>query len=192
MSSLEFPGVDRLIAAADAAVALEDPCAVTTALRNALCQLITDHEVRLPDCCYETCAEGYARRELHTSPQHGYSIIAMTWAPGQGTPIHDHCGLWCVEGVWAGRIEVVQYELVERRHDLYRFEERGTVQAGVGTAGSLIPPHEYHTIANASDTEPAVSVHVYRRKLMNCNVFQPVEDDWYRRCPRNLELAEAS
>ncbi len=27
----------------------------------------------------------------------------MTWGPGQGTPLHDHAGIWCVEGVVEGK-----------------------------------------------------------------------------------------
>lgn len=188
---MQFPGIDRLIESVDQAVALGEPESLTCALRKALCELISSNEVKLPECCFEACDDSYQRRELHTSEKYGYSVIAMTWAPGQGTPIHDHCGMWCVEGVWAGRIEVAQYELMEQSNDLFRFEPRGTIEAGVGTAGSLIPPHEYHTICNTSDSEPAVSVHVYRRRLMNCNIFEACNDDgWYRRCPRQLSLAE--
>ena len=79
----------------------------------------------------------------------GYSVVAMTWGPGQGTPIHDHCGLWCVEGVWDGQLEITQYELLERDGERFRFRAAGGMQAGPGSAGSLIPPHEYHTIRNA-------------------------------------------
>ena len=39
----------------------------------------------------------------------------MTWGPGQGTPLHDHAGMWCVEGVLEGRIEVARYDLLDER-----------------------------------------------------------------------------
>ena len=35
----------------------------------------------------------------------------MTWGPGQGTPVHDHGGLWCVEGVVEGQIAVTRYDV---------------------------------------------------------------------------------
>lgn len=38
----------------------------------------------------------------------------MTRGPGQGMPLHDHGGMWCIEGVFRGSIEVRPYELVER------------------------------------------------------------------------------
>ena len=95
-----FPGHDKLVSAIDAAVAAGDDHAITAALRNTLCALIRDRDVQLPDCVHEPIQDHYARRELYRSREHGYSVVAMTWGPGQGTPIHDHCGLWCVEGVW--------------------------------------------------------------------------------------------
>jgi predicted metal-dependent enzyme (double-stranded beta helix superfamily) len=112
----------------------------------------------------------------------------MTWGPGQGTAIHDHAGMWCVEGVWHGEIEVTPYELVERGDGLYRFESRGTMLAGPGSAGSLIPPHEYHTIRNPSGSDIAVSLHIYRGSMTSCAVFRKVKDDWYNRDQCQLSL----
>jgi predicted metal-dependent enzyme (double-stranded beta helix superfamily) len=39
-------------------------------------------------------------------------VIAMSWGPGQGTPLHDHDAMWCVEGVWLGELEITRYELL--------------------------------------------------------------------------------
>src|SRR5690606_32955581 len=83
-------------AAVDAAVRSGDSHAVTARLRSVLCELIRDPAVRLPDCVHDRIDDHYARREVYRSPDLGYSVIAMTWGPGQGTPIHDHCGRWCV------------------------------------------------------------------------------------------------
>ncbi|GAA0715307.1 cysteine dioxygenase family protein [Dokdonella soli] len=187
MLSLEFPGARQLIDAIDAAVALPDQAAVTDSLRHALCRLIRDPHVRLPDCVFERENDHYARRELYRSDEHGYSVVAMTWGPGQGTPIHDHAGMWCVEGVWQGFLEITPYELMESKDGRYRFEPRGTMNAGAGSAGSLIPPHEYHTIMNPSDDAIAVSLHIYRRPLDLCSKFYPADAGWYVR--DNCKLA---
>ncbi|MGH8154973.1 MAG: cysteine dioxygenase [Rhodanobacteraceae bacterium] len=184
----EFPGRDELIHALDTAVGAGDTDSVMRALRSALCDSIQSGDVRLPDCVFEGCAGHYARRELYRSREHGYCVIAMTWNPGQGTPIHDHAGLWCVEGVWHGALEVVQYELHEHDDVRYRFVSAGAIQAGVGSAGSLIPPHEHHSIRNASDRELAISVHVYQDCMTHCNVFEPDHDDWYLRREHQLHL----
>lgn len=188
MLAIEFPGSRRMLDALDTAVRNDCPTAITHALCHSLCRLIRDSEVRLPDCVFEAASDHYARREIYRSEELGYSVIAMTWGPGQGTAIHDHSGMWCVEGVWHGEIEVTPYELVEQAEDRYRFEPRGTMLAGPGTAGSLIPPHEYHTIRNPSADSVAVSLHIYRGSMTSCAVFQPVGDDWYQRDQRQLSL----
>jgi predicted metal-dependent enzyme (double-stranded beta helix superfamily) len=188
--SIEFAGREHLIHELDAAVRHGDPASAMRAMRSTLCDAIHSGDVRMPDCVFEGCADHYARRELYRSPELGYCVVAMTWSPGQGTPIHDHSGMWCVEGVWRGALEVVQYELVEHDDTRYRFRQAGTMQASAGSAGSLIPPHEHHSIRNASDTDIAVSVHVYQGLMASCNVFEPEHGDWYLRQQRVLNLDE--
>ena len=181
-----FPGSDKLIAAIDGAVTRGDDRAITTALRMALCDSIRDKEIALPECVMEPIGDRYARRVLYTSPGFGYSVIAMTWGPGQGTAIHDHSGMWCVEGVWHGRLEITLFELVEQVDDQYRFVAAGTMDAGAGSAGSLIPPHEYHSIRNPSLSSVAVSLHVYQHKMERCGVYENCRTGWLRRGERAL------
>jgi predicted metal-dependent enzyme (double-stranded beta helix superfamily) len=192
LPDVPFAGRDKLVAATDAAVALGDDQAITAALRGALCSLIRDPDVQLPACVHQPIDDHYARRELYRSPEHGYSIVAMTWGPGQGTPIHDHDGLWCVEGVWGGELEITQYELLDRSGEEFRFRAAGGVQAGPGSAGSLIPPHEYHTIRNPSATAIAVSLHIYKQALTCCAHFHPEGEGWYTKADRQLGLDEAA
>ena len=193
---IDFPGQAKFIAAVDAAVTSGDKHAVTAALRNALCALIRDSEVQLPCCVQDAIVDHYARRELYRSPQHGYSVVAMTWGPGQGTPLHDHSGLWCVEGVWHGELEITQYELLEQNGDRYRFRAAGGMHAGPGSAGSLIPPHEYHTIRNASADRIAVSLHIYQAEMACCAKFQPLLPDqtgeWFVREAATLVTDKAA
>jgi len=183
-----FPGYLQLIESIDDAVRNNSQDYTVRELRGSLCRLIRDESVQLPEEIFQPAEGHYARRELHRSEELGYSVIAMTWGPGQGTPIHDHCGMWCVEGVWTGELEVVQYDMVERDEDRFKFREVGAIQAGQGSAGSLIPPHEYHTIQNAQKDSIAVSVHVYSGCMTNCNVFEPEGGNWYKRIPKPLSL----
>jgi predicted metal-dependent enzyme (double-stranded beta helix superfamily) len=188
MIALEFPGSRKLIDALDAAVGENGTPAITDALRNTLCSLIRSQEVKLPACVFEAAGDHYARRELYNSEEHGYSVIAMTWGPGQGTAIHDHDGMWCVEGVWNGALEITQYELLEQDDRRFHFRPVGTMQAGPGSAGSLIPPHEYHTIRNVSADAIAVSLHIYSGRMTHCAVFSPLDNSWYERNERTLGL----
>ena len=188
MLALDFPGSRQLIDTIDAAVALDGEQAITDALRNGLCRLIRSQAVQLPACVFEGNADHYARRELYCSEERGYCVVAMTWSPGQGTMIHDHCGMWCVEGVWSGALEVVQYEHLEDLGARHRFRPVGSIQAGPGSAGSLIPPHEYHTIRNPSEDAVAVSLHIYSGRMTHCAVFRAEQADWYTREERQLGL----
>ena len=189
MSHQEFPGCQQLIAAIDLAVSKADTPALTSSLRQSLCRLMQSGDVKLPACVFTACTDHYARRELYRSEKHGYCVVAMTWGPGQGTPIHDHDGMWCVEGVWHGALEIVQFDLLEHADDRYRFTAVGSIQAGAGSAGSLIPPHEYHSIRNPSDDAVTVSMHVYAGPMVRCAVFEPLPDaQWYTRDVHALGL----
>lgn len=176
-----------LIALVDEAVALGEVAQIVDRLRAGLCDLINSGEVELPARVLEANADHYARRLLHSDDARGYSIVAMTWGPGQGTAIHDHAGLWCVEGVFKGSIEVQQFELMAQKDSRFRFEPRGSFQAGIGSAGCLIPPHEYHAIRNAG-SKPAVSVHIYGGEMDHCSVFERMSDGWYIRHEKRLGL----
>jgi predicted metal-dependent enzyme (double-stranded beta helix superfamily) len=188
---VDFPGQAKLVEALDAAVERGDQHAITSALRNTLCTLIRDRDVQLPDCVHEPIVDHYARRELYRSARHGYSVVAMTWGPGQGTPGHAHSGLWCVEGVWDGELEITQFELLERDGERFRFRAAGGMHAGPGSAGSLIPPHEYHTIRNTSPDAVAISLHIYKAPMECCSMFVPQDGEWYRRAERELATDEA-
>ena len=189
--SSHFPGAHTLISTIDEAVALGDPHAITRTLSQSLSRLIAEQHVELPAAVYEAHPDHYVRRLLHQSERFGYSVIAMTWAPGQGTLIHDHAGLWCVEGVWRGALEVTPYDLLETADETARFRAQATIHAGLGSCGSLIPPFEYHTIRNADAAAVAVSVHVYSALMDRCTVFEPLQGDWHRRVQRQLQAASA-
>ncbi len=186
-----FHGRDRLIAAVDHAVQHEHAHQIAATLRAALREAIADSRIQLPACVHHPIEDHYARRELYRSPEHGYSIVAMSWGPGQGTPLHDHSGLWCVEGVWLGQLAITQYQLLERDGERFRFRPEQPVLGDCGSAGSLIPPHEYHTIRNTSDDDLAISVHVYQGEMTRSAVFEPEADDWYQRRVQVMETDAA-
>jgi predicted metal-dependent enzyme (double-stranded beta helix superfamily) len=160
----------------------------TRAVRDVLTDLIHRHAINLPESLTRPVPGSYARRLIHANPHLGYTALAMVWGPGQGTPLHDHAGLWCVEGVVAGLIEVTQYDLLERCDHLCRFERQGTELAGVGSAGRLIPPFDYHTIANALEGESSVTIHVYGGDMDHCSIYLPTGEGWYEEVSRELKL----
>lgn len=184
--------IEHIVARVDEAVRQPTTEAITESLTRCLCRLASEGSLSLPAEICTPCAEHYARRLLHRSDELGYAMVAMIWGPDQGTALHDHAGTWCVEGVVEGTIEVTRYELVEHSGERWRFQRRDTVQTGIGTAGSLIPPFEYHTIRNASDETTAITLHVYGSEMDHCSVFEPQETSetdgacWYARRVRRL------
>ena len=179
MQAQVVAGCRELVAALDHAVQKEDVNRITESVKDCLVGLIEDGGIELPAELCRPAADSYARRLVHRNVDQGYTVVAMVWGPSQATALHDHSGLWCVEGVIQGRIRVDQYDLVERSGDLFRFTLQDSVEAGVGSAGCLIPPFEYHTIANALADEPSITLHVYGGEMEACSIFEPRHDDWY-------------
>jgi predicted metal-dependent enzyme (double-stranded beta helix superfamily) len=182
-------GLNALLARIDVAVQLRDPDAITQRVKEELQDAIRARRVTLPERFHRVRPEGYARRLLHRNDDLGYTAVVMTWGPGQRTPLHDHAGIWCVEGVVSGQMDVTQFDLVEESADAYRFEARGCVHASVGSAGCLIPPFEYHILANALET-PSITLHIYGGEMTTCHVFEPAANGRYCRRERPLSYQE--
>ena len=182
-------GLNALLARIDAAVQLRDSEAITQRVKHELQEAIRARTVNLPERFHRVRPEGYARRLLHRNDDLGYTAVVMTWGPGQRTPLHDHAGIWCVEGVVSGQMDVTQFDLVDESNDAYRFEAKGCVHASVGSAGCLIPPFEYHILANALET-PSITLHVYGGEMTTCHVFEPAGDGRYLRRERPLSYQE--
>jgi len=146
---------------------------------QALVSSYISSEGPLPERCLVTRPDCYARHLLHVDPVKRFSVVVMVWGAGQKTPIHDHGGMWCVEGVYRGMIRVTRYDLDAPIADgvgrFHRFEE---IEAGVGRTGSLIPPVDYHTIENNHDST-AITVHIYGGEMSTCQVYMPRPDGAY-------------
>ena len=89
-------------------------------------------------------------------------------------------------------LEIVQYELLERNGECYRFRAAGGMHAGAGSAGSLIPPHEYHTIRNTSADAVAVSLHIYKAPMACCSKFAAEDGEWFVREATEMRTDQAA
>ena len=183
MSTSSFDTLrDRL----DDAVTAADAAAIAQRVKAALQDILKCEGLELPKAFREPRADTYARRLLHRDPGGRYTAVVMTWGPGQGTALHDHAGLWCVECVVDGEMEVRQYDLVEEREGRYRFEAQACIEALKGSAGCLIPPYEYHTLANRRPDASSITLHIYGGEMDHCHVFEPTGDGTYHRVERRL------
>ena len=183
---MSIAGISELIKLVDAAVSQDDVSATVNTIKADLCRLIRQSQIELPPSYIKPVEGRYARRLLHRNAELGYSIVVMTWGPCQSTPIHDHAGMWCVEGVFGGSINVQQYDLSQQDGERFKFTKQNSYEAGVGSAGCLIPPYEYHSISNPCDSNPAVSLHIYGGDMVSCNTFEERDDGWYQQVCRPL------
>ena len=128
----------------------------------------------------------YARRLIWNDPNKRFAIIAMTWAPHQGSPLHDHSGLLGAEIVVSGAMRERTYRLVDRDDDGRCWFVRGAERVhGRGSIGTILPPLEYHEFGNDGETV-AHTVHVYSGELDRCSTYLAESGGWWR--PRSVEL----
>ena len=190
MRQASLETVQHLIDRLDASVRMGEVHAVTSHVKTALCDLIRANDLDIPERFVRPRTDHYARRLLYRNDALGYSAVVMTWGPGQSTALHDHAGMWCVEGVVAGQMNVTRFDLVEKLGDRYRFAEVEAVRAGVGSSGALIPPYEYHVLANALPDHPSVTLHIYGGEMDHCSIFEPQADGLFTRRLRPLDYDE--
>ena len=179
--------VEPLIENLRAAVLLGETAAIAERIKEVLEETIPAEGLRLPERFRRARPDRYCRRLLYRDPQLDFTALVMTWGPGQRTALHDHAGIWCVEGVVEGELEVTRYELLaETAGGLCEFAERGGVRARAGSAGALIPPFEHHVLANVDPGNIALTLHVYGGEMDHCGVYQPEAGGGYRRLAKQL------
>jgi predicted metal-dependent enzyme (double-stranded beta helix superfamily) len=191
MALTQVAVVDPLIERLRDAVRLREVEAIAKQIKQDLEDFIPAEGLRLPDHFRQPKEGSYARRLLYRDPEMGFTAAVMTWGPGQRTALHDHAGLWCVEGVMEGELEVTRYEMLEEMADgTCRFAQRGAVRAVAGSAGALIPPFEHHVLANNHTEKVALTLHIYGGEMNHCTIFEPLEGDRYRPLSRLLTFDE--
>jgi len=98
----------------------------------------------------------YRTHVLHVEDDGSFSIVALTWRPGQATAIHDHV-TWCVFGVIQGVEYEEQFVLDQSGKFLL---EAGSSAAATGEVSGFAPPGDIHRVRNIGD-ETAISIHIY-------------------------------
>ena len=112
MSSIALE-VEPLIENLRDAVRLRDTEAITARIKEELEDLISGGGLLLPERFRRAHAGQLLPPAALPRPELGFTALVMTWGPGQRTALHDHAGIWCVEGVVEGEMEVTRYELLE-------------------------------------------------------------------------------
>jgi predicted metal-dependent enzyme (double-stranded beta helix superfamily) len=92
-----------------------------------------------------------AARRLHIEPDGSFSVLALTWQPGQITRIHDHI-TWCAFGVVRG---IEHEELFDEQLNLV-----GVNDNRPGDVSGFAPPGDIHRLHNITD-QMGMSIHIY-------------------------------
>jgi len=133
-----------------------DEATILAELAPALGRLVQqDHW--LPDAFAQPDPTFYRQYLLYGDPLDRLSVVSFVWGPGQITPVHDH-RVWGLVGVLRGAEIGTAYQ---RNAD-------GTLTRGATSrleAGGVVAVSpslgDIHTIANAYDDRPSISIHVY-------------------------------
>jgi predicted metal-dependent enzyme (double-stranded beta helix superfamily) len=131
-----------------AAAAGRDWARLETSLRDALRNprwLRREHRVGDP--------KAYMRHLLYVDPQDRFVVSAITWLPGQASPVHGH-QVWCMFGVAEGELTEEQFSVPGPK----------PLKTSIYRAGELadrdLDCRLVHRVSNCTQ-EPLVSLHLY-------------------------------
>jgi predicted metal-dependent enzyme (double-stranded beta helix superfamily) len=135
------------------------------------------HDDWLPDEFAAVSGQGYAQYLLHCDSAERFSVVSFAWAPGAGTPAHDHT-------VW-GLVGVLRGAELSQRLDLTPdgLAPRGAASRLVPGQVEAVSPAigDIHAVTNALEDEASVSIHVYGANIgaVQRHLFDPAG----RACP---------
>jgi predicted metal-dependent enzyme (double-stranded beta helix superfamily) len=113
----------------------------------------------LPEALLEPDPDNYRIHLLHLDPARRFSVSAMVWGPGQGTPIHDHT-VWGMVGVLRGKERCEEFApLLEPGGPLVAGEVHDLLPGDIDLVSPTIG--DIHRVSNALADGSSVSIHVY-------------------------------
>lgn len=113
----------------------------------------------LPDALMQPDPDSYRIHRLHVDPAGRFSVSAMVWGPGQGTPIHDHT-VWGMVGVLKGKERCEEFSpLLEPGGPLVHGHVHDLLPGDIDLVSPAIG--DIHRVSNALDDGVSVSIHVY-------------------------------
>ncbi|MBS0583711.1 MAG: cysteine dioxygenase family protein [Proteobacteria bacterium] len=149
-------------------------------LRDALTSLVwAEGCPRAASFFSDTQAPRYRRQLIAAAPDRAYTMLLIAWPPGYVTPLHDHAGLWGIELVLDGALQVEEY-FSDGDAEQPALQPHRSLMLGSGDAAVFIDPAYVHRCRNLSAQQPALSLHVYGGELDRYQSFVEVSDNLYR------------
>jgi predicted metal-dependent enzyme (double-stranded beta helix superfamily) len=116
----------------------------------------------------------YRRIALTDHAARGYEALLIIWPPSHATPIHDHDGLWGMEIMLDGVLEVEAFDLSVQEHP--HLVSRGVSVIGIGDHLAFSHADYAHRCRNLSSHRAAVSLHVYGGALDSYRSYHPDDE----------------
>ena len=114
----------------------------------------------LPEHCCEPGDDCYRRHLLYADPAGRFTVLAVVWRPGQGTPVHGHTA-WGAVGVYQGQPSVTSYRYIQGQSPVATGEHHCCPGEVCHVTPGVAEPHR---VFNASD-DLAITIHTYGRDL---------------------------
>ncbi len=119
------------------------------------------HDDWLPDEFARPEPGTYRQYLLYCDPRERFSIASFVWAPGAGTPVHDHT-VWGLVGVMRGAELCREYARPQAGKAMLPMQVQGEHTVGPGGVDRVSPTvGDIHTVSNALADQMSVSIHVY-------------------------------
>ena len=181
------PAVRELIQRLDDAVRLASVERVTRRIKEDL-EDFSARGAGLPAALCRPAAGSYARRLLHRAPGGAWTRGRHDLGSRPSAPI---CTTTRVSGASSASCRASSKSRSttswSRTGARCRFSERSHVRAGVGDAGCLIPPFEYHVLGNALADRTERDAPRLRRGDGPLQLLHGGRDGWWERTAKRLE-----
>ncbi|CAE7284811.1 cdo1 [Symbiodinium microadriaticum] len=116
----------------------------------------------------------YTRNIVGYSPNQ-FIVLLLCWERGQQSPIHDHAGAHCFIKMLSGQLQERKFAWAPNGSSGPQAGPPGLLDAS-DTEKSVSFMHDslgLHQIENPSESDVAVSLHVYSPPFQECRIFPP-------------------
>ena len=138
-----------------------DVSASLSELRDRICPLAWD-ESAPKAAAFASDGDGdrFRRHPLASVEAIGCSALLMYWPAGHATLPHDHDGLWGIEVVVDGQLDIDEFVKSEREGHLSLTHAR-SLRLGIGDAAMFSGSQYVHRCRNLSNIAPTLTLHIY-------------------------------
>ena len=129
-------------------------------------------------------------RRLSLRDANDCSVLLIAWQPSHVTPIHDHDGLWGIELVLDGVLQVESFAMTVT--PALQLAPRDVTLLGIGDHTTFTEEDYAHRCRNLSAQRPTLSLHVYGGVLERYRAYDRDTEGRWDSAPQRAELELAN